>query len=76
MFVEWIAGDHITLERNPDWWGGAPKFERIIFRSIPDNSARFAELKAGNLHQADLAQTDLPGRRKPIRTSRYTSCPR
>lgn len=59
-FVEWVPDDHITVERNDDWWGGAPKLERIIFRSIPDNSARFAELQAGTIHQADLAQTDLP----------------
>ena len=32
----------------------------MIFRSIPDNSARFAELQAGTVQQADLAQTDLP----------------
>ncbi len=59
-FVEWIPDDHITLERNNDWWGGPPRLAKIIFRSIPDNSARFAELQAGTIHQADLAQTDLP----------------
>ncbi|MCE7982387.1 MAG: ABC transporter substrate-binding protein [Caldilinea sp. CFX5] len=59
-FVEWVPDDRITVERNEEWWGGAPKLERIIFRSIPDNSARFAELQAGTIHQADLAQTDLP----------------
>ncbi len=58
-FVEWIPDDHITLERNNDWWGGPPRLAKIIFRSIPDNSARFAELQAGTIHQADLAQTDL-----------------
>jgi len=31
----------------------------MIIRSIPDNTARFAELKAGKVHQADLAQSDL-----------------
>ena len=59
-FVEWVAGDHITLERNDNWWGGPPRLARVIFRSIPDNSARFAELQAGTIQQADLAQTDLP----------------
>jgi len=59
-FVEWIPDDHITLERNTGWWGGPPRIEKLIFRSIPDNSARFAELQAGTVHQADLAQTDLP----------------
>ncbi|MCC6453519.1 MAG: ABC transporter substrate-binding protein [Caldilineaceae bacterium] len=58
-FVEWIADDHITVERNDDWWGPRPNLASIIWRSIPDNSARFAELQAGTIHQADLAQTDL-----------------
>ena len=58
-FVEWVKDDHITLERNTDWWGGAPCLAKLIFRSIKDNSARFAELKAGTIQQADLAQTDM-----------------
>ncbi len=63
-FVEWVKDDHITLERNNEWWGGPPRIAKLIFRSIPDNSARFAELKAGTVFQADLAQTDLPAAAK------------
>jgi peptide/nickel transport system substrate-binding protein len=59
-FVEWVPDDHITLERNDNWWGGPPRLAKVIFRSIPDNSARFAELQAGTIQYADLAQTDLP----------------
>lgn len=59
-FVEWVRDDHITLARNEDWWGGPPRLARLIFRSIPDNSARLAELQAGTVQQADLAQTDWP----------------
>jgi peptide/nickel transport system substrate-binding protein len=59
MFKEWIPNDHITLVRNPKWWGKGPKLDTLIFRSIPDNSARFAELQAGTVDQADLAQTDM-----------------
>ncbi len=58
-FVEWISKDHITLERNESWWGGPPRLAKVIFRSIPDNSARWAELQAGSVQQADLAQTDM-----------------
>jgi peptide/nickel transport system substrate-binding protein len=59
MFKEWIPNDHITLVKNPKWWGEGPKLDTLIFRSIPDNSARFAELQAGTVDQADLAQTDM-----------------
>ncbi len=58
-FVEWVPDDRIVVERNEDWWNEGPLLSRIIWRSIPDNSARFAELQAGTIHQAELAQTDL-----------------
>lgn len=66
-FDSWVPNDKITVVRNDDWWGTkvtldytqAPKLSKIIFRSIPDNSARFAEFQAGTLDLSDLAQTDL-----------------
>jgi peptide/nickel transport system substrate-binding protein len=60
MFKEWIPNDKITLVKNPAWWADGPKLDALIFRSIPDNSARLAEFLAGTIHQADLAQTDYP----------------
>jgi peptide/nickel transport system substrate-binding protein len=66
-FDSWVPNDKITVVRNDDWWGSkvkldyteAPKVTKLIFRSIPDNSARFAEFQAGTLDLSDLAQTDL-----------------
>jgi len=49
-FVEWIEGDTITLDANADYWGGAPGVSKVIFRVIPDDSARFLALKAGDIH--------------------------
>lgn len=71
-FVEWVPDDRIVLEKNGDWWGDGPKLDKLIFRSIPDNSARFAELQAGSIHQADLAQTDLPAAEADPNITVYT----
>ena len=30
-FADWIKDDRIVLNRNPDYWGEAPKIERLIF---------------------------------------------
>lgn len=46
-FVEWAKDDHVTVEKNPDWWGGEPSIDRITFRTIPEASARVASLQAG-----------------------------
>ncbi len=54
-FVEWIEGDSITVEANADYWGGAPTISEIIFRVIPDDSARFLALKAGDIHAFEQA---------------------
>ncbi len=54
-FVEWLEDDHITVEANTDYWAGAPTIGRIIWRVIPDDSARFLALKAGDLHAMEQA---------------------
>jgi len=52
-FVSWTKGDRIVLEANKEYWAGTPYLDRIIFRSIPDNSARFMELEAGTIDIMD-----------------------
>ena len=50
MMDEWIAGDHITLTKNPYYFRAAqgyPKFDELIFRFIPDPNAAISELAAG-----------------------------
>lgn len=53
-FVEWKRNDSITVEKNEDYWQeGLPKLDKIIFRSIPDNSARLNALTTGEIDLAD-----------------------
>jgi peptide/nickel transport system substrate-binding protein len=54
-FVEWVEGDHITVEANEDYWGGAPGVAEIVWRVIPDDSARFLALQAGDIHALEQA---------------------
>ena len=56
-FVEWIPGDHITLERNPAYWMVKPSLERLIFKPIPDKSVATMALATGEL---DIIE-DIPG---------------
>ena len=53
-FVEWKRNDSITVEKNTEYWQeGLPKLDKIIFRSIPDNSARLNALTTGEIDLAD-----------------------
>jgi peptide/nickel transport system substrate-binding protein len=54
-FVEWAEGDHITVEAYDDYWGGRPTIDQIVWRVIPDDSARYLALKAGDIHALEQA---------------------
>jgi peptide/nickel transport system substrate-binding protein len=47
--VDWKRGNTITLEANPDYWGGAPKLKRLQMVIVGDNTARAQALEAGDL---------------------------
>lgn len=47
--VEYVPKDHITVERNPDYWGNKPKVDRITFRFFPDPNTRMLALQAGEV---------------------------
>jgi peptide/nickel transport system substrate-binding protein len=51
-FASWVKDDRIIMEKNQDYWdkSGGPYLDKIVFRSIPENSVRFLELKAGSIH--------------------------
>ncbi|MGC5328472.1 ABC transporter substrate-binding protein [Brevibacillus sp. SYSU BS000544] len=49
-FIEWKREDSITLEKNPDYWNkGLPKLDQVVFKVIPDNSARLTALINGEV---------------------------
>jgi peptide/nickel transport system substrate-binding protein len=47
MLSEWIKDDRVVLVRNPDYWDGAPYVDEVVFKVVPDTSARLLELKTG-----------------------------
>jgi peptide/nickel transport system substrate-binding protein len=50
MFVEWVKGDHITMEANPNYWReGLPKVQTLIFRPIPESATRVAAIQTGEV---------------------------
>lgn len=49
VFTEWIAGSHVELTRNENYWGEPAKVERLIIRGIPENTVRAIELETGGV---------------------------
>jgi len=59
--VEWVRNDHLTLEANKDYWGGAPKIDKLIFRVVPESSVRLLKLEQGEIQiMADVSPDDYP----------------
>ncbi len=53
-FQEWEQGDRIVLVKNKNYWKeGKPYLDKIVFRNIPDNNARFMELQSGTIDMMD-----------------------
>jgi peptide/nickel transport system substrate-binding protein len=57
-FREWRKDDRIVLERNAEYWGEKALLDRVIFRSIVDNSARLLELQAGGIDLMEFLNPD------------------
>lgn len=49
-FVEWVQDQHVTLERNDDYWGPAPAFRQVVYREIREGGTAVAELVTEGVH--------------------------
>jgi peptide/nickel transport system substrate-binding protein len=56
MFEQFERGSFLRLRANPNYWGGKPVFEKVIFKFVTDPSSRVAEIERGS---SDLT-LDLP----------------
>lgn len=69
-FGSWNQGTEVRVVKNPDWWGtkvpeaeggSGPFVDTVVFRAIPDNTARVAALAGNQLSGATgLTPGDVP----------------
>jgi peptide/nickel transport system substrate-binding protein len=61
-FVEWVPGDHVTMERNESYWDTAriPVIDTFTIRVVPEPSAAVQTLVTGeaDIHTIPAAQAD------------------
>jgi len=58
VFKEWVPGDRITLEKNPNFWGAKQDFDKVTVRFISNDASRVAALISGSV---DLIDAVPPG---------------
>ncbi|WP_335872498.1 ABC transporter substrate-binding protein [Bacillus sp. 2205SS5-2] len=54
QFEEWKRNDKVVIKKYDGYWNSEfPKVDEVVFKSIPENSARLNALKAGEIDLAD-----------------------
>jgi peptide/nickel transport system substrate-binding protein len=53
-FVKHVKDESLELVANPDYWGGKPPIDKVIFKPIPEFATRLSALVAG---EVDLIQS-------------------
>lgn len=61
---EYVRGQYVILERNPDWFaskenGGAPFIQTVRFKVIPDNQTAVAALQNGEIDMLTPEATEV-----------------
>ena len=67
--VKWVKDQELVLEANPKYWKGAPRIGRVVFRPIPEDSARVAALQTG---ESDIIASVPPERWKDLQQDKAT----
>ncbi|WP_459129458.1 ABC transporter substrate-binding protein [Guggenheimella bovis] len=64
-FVEWLAGTHIKLEANEEYWQGAPKIKKVTFQPVTDKNTGLISLQTGSLDAyLNVNYIDIPNVQK------------
>ena len=59
--VEWVSGDHITLEANENYFDGAPAIKTIVCKPISDKNTGMIALQNGEIDTfMNVNPTDIP----------------
>jgi peptide/nickel transport system substrate-binding protein len=59
---EFVPDDHVTMTANPGYWRGKPAIATVVWRAIPEPTARVAALLAGEVQLIEGVPVDLVDR--------------
>ena len=57
--TEFVPDDHVTMEANPSYWRGKPAIDKVVWRAIPEPTARVAALMAGEVQLIEGVPVEL-----------------
>jgi peptide/nickel transport system substrate-binding protein len=64
QFERWIKGVEFVETAFPQYWGGRPWLDRVVWKVVPENTVRLEQLRTGELDvDASLDFKDIPALR-------------
>ena len=64
-FKEWRSADRVVLEGNTEYWGGKPKWDKVVYKPVKAGPSRIAALLTGDVDMIDkVPTTDIAALRK------------
>lgn len=70
LLHKWGKDEYVELKPNPSYWGGKPKLDRIVYKTIPETLTRMAALRngevdiAGNVMIEEIPRLEKSGKLK------------
>ncbi len=60
MITEWVAGDHMTLVANPNFYAGHAALDQVQIKFVPDPETALAALQTGDIDwYPDFSESDI-----------------
>ena len=60
VITEWVAGDHMTLLPNPNFYAGRAKLDAVQIKFVPDPATALAALETGDIDwYPDFSESDI-----------------
>ncbi len=59
VLTSWAPKSEIVLEANPNYWGKAPSFSRVVLKHVEDPTTKLQMLESGDADMIDSVDFDL-----------------
>jgi peptide/nickel transport system substrate-binding protein len=60
ILSKWVRGQYVEVKANPDYWGGKPYLQNIIFDEIPDPATELLSLRTDKVQiLTDVAPNEI-----------------
>lgn len=74
MVKEWIRNDHVTLDKNPNYWDMAPDgkaypyLDQLVFKQVGESTTQVLQVQSGSLHGSEgIPWSQIPTLEKDAR---------